>query len=313
MNEPLGGNEVSMVSFNIESAGIYTKASESNLKTLDVLVFKENGELENRFQFKPDQVPYSTSIAIGQGQKIFRFIANAPEGFVASVSSLQDCDNCNWLFSDNSPEGLVMTGQAAKMIDDAKADLGTIDLVRLVNRVEVQEIHNKLPASVGEISLKRVFLQNVPKNLKTTTYEPSSLWRHDSSNIPENVSSLISLDCSGNIASGNKMTLTGCILYGFPNQAEAAAEISGTDYVTKLVVEIEAGGVSYFYPIGIQDMKSNHQYLIKSLTLNRLGSKDPDHYVTSSAVSLNINVADWLTGTITGSYNGTVNGNDITL
>lgn len=80
---------------------------------------------------------------------------------------------------------------------------------------------------------------------------------------------------------------------------------------TKLVVEVEYAGATYYYPIpiaqngmypmgaegddgtGYQGIKSNYSYEIELLELTRLGSRNPDECVLPADVKFNITVNAW--------------------
>ena len=71
---------------------------------------------------------------------------------------------------------------------------------------------------------------------------------------------------------------------------------------TRLVVEADIAGRTYYYPVTMTSLERNKAYTV-ALTIRNLGSDDPDKPVEKGSVSVSISVAGWETGT---SYDETI-------
>lgn len=92
------------------------------------------------------------------------------------------------------------------------------------------------------------------------------------------------------------------LLYAYPNASRRSAKYN--DRTTKLIIETEFDGVTYWYPFSIPDMQPNTAYTFSSITLLRLGNLDPDQPLDTDQVDVHVEVLDWENGTVSGSYNG---------
>lgn len=91
--------------------------------------------------------------------------------------------------------------------------------------------------------------------------------------------------------------------YGYPNPVATDANAgSWTPRKTRLVVEATLGGEVCYYPVTLDKMQRNTEYII-NLTVTRLGSPDPDTPVTTGEASFTVEVKDWVDG---GTINETI-------
>lgn len=108
---------------------------------------------------------------------------------------------------------------------------------------------------------------------------------------------------------GNKMTPQ-LYLYMYPNGADQATVEGTADFTTKLIIETEMQGTIYYYPISLGYTQPNHAYTVNDVRITRLGSTDPNLPVTTASCSFTIQVSDWETGDIIGSFNNEKNENN---
>lgn len=101
---------------------------------------------------------------------------------------------------------------------------------------------------------------------------------------------------------GNKMNPK-LYLYTYPNGAEQATEDGQSDLTTKLIIETELQGTTYYYPISLGYTQPNYAYTVNDVRITRLGSTDPNLPVTTAQCSFTVQVSDWDTGDIIGSFN----------
>ena len=124
---------------------------------------------------------------------------------------------------------------------------------------------------------------------------------------------IYSSDSDRTVLEGNTMTL-GEYFYAYPNSSVPAGEMEDVDMTTKLVIEtqitIDSETLTYYYPLSIPYLQPNYAYTIGTVTIHRLGSKDPFHPVSTANCTFTITVQDWDTGEIVGKYNNGVEGSD---
>ncbi len=124
---------------------------------------------------------------------------------------------------------------------------------------------------------------------------------------------IYSSDEARTVLSANTMTLNE-YFYAYPNSSVPAEEMEDVDMTTKLVIEtqitIDSEPVTYYYPLSIPYLQPNYAYTIGTVTIHRLGSKDPFHPVSTANCTFTITVRDWDTGEIVGKYNNGVEGSD---
>ena len=334
------------LSFSI--GGMETKASvagtnaESTMQTLDVYVFfndsglgAANGQLETYRRYTPGSTTFSISgkdaIKISLGAKTVVFVANAPSDMVAGIKKKSDYDNWSahsWTFAQNATDKFTMSLMKELTVTgdvrlDSSAD-PSLMLRRQVSRVELKGFKNDLPSALGKLTLEGAYLYNVNKSIDNSTGSDDNYWRKKdvATALGETaIEKLVnpgaylpaSAKCTGSLSKGASWTEKDdykYFMYGFPNPASEAADASGKDWVTKLVIQTKVNGIRYYYPIGIKGMEANKTYVVNNVTVSRLGSTSPDKYVSTAALSISITVRDWDTGTITGNYNGILEGND---
>jgi len=106
--------------------------------------------------------------------------------------------------------------------------------------------------------------------------------------------------------SGNLIALNQ-YFYSYPNCSIPASVDGEADFCTKLIIEteitIDSNAYTYYYPISIPYIQPNYAYTIGTVTIMRLGSKDPFHPVTTTDCEFTLSVRPWDSGDITGSYN----------
>ena len=261
--------------------------TEATMHTLHVYVYDDehpNGILESHFTFEPESIALDAIIKTSFGRKRFVFVAN---------TGVPD----HWAFQDNDPsrDSFVMMTSTVMDVQQEFIDLGYHFLERLVSRVEICQIRNLMPLSAGIVRLKGIYLHNVARSLGNTRWEDDAYWRRDSEDLDQ-VRSLLDGGASGLFVPGSTWDAPagGYYLYGYPNAAPQSTDDRIRDWVTRLVVELEINGVTSYYPIGIPDMESNRCYTIHRLDILRAGSPDPDHYVTTKDIDLDLQVAGWI-------------------
>lgn len=99
----------------------------------------------------------------------------------------------------------------------------------------------------------------------------------------------------------------GISFFTYPNCSVESDDETVADNTTKLVLQttmtIGSTTRTYYYSIGLPYTQPNYHYTINNITIKRLGSEDPSLPVTKAECSFNVEIKDWETGVILGSYN----------
>ena len=87
---------------------------------------------------------------------------------------------------------------------------------------------------------------------------------------------------AGRVSNGDSYN-TEHYFYCYPN---------ATATKTRLVIEAEVGGYTYYYPITLNAVEANTAYTY-NLTITKLGSNSPDVPVADGTVNFTVTVKDW--------------------
>jgi len=289
-------------------------APEDMINSLDVFVFiyetggTNFGALEAYGFYTPGSSSYSDVLKISRGKKKVVAVANAPDGFLDDVTTYSQFQNLEWEFEHNSRDNLVMSAENVILVTGDKATVN-LPLCRYVCKMEVDAITNNLPASLGDLTINGIYLDYVPR----IAYSEEEFWRISDDDATEDVIDLMTGSEALTIANGETLSLSECTMYGFPNYSEEAKYVDNQDYVTKLVLKATIGGKVYYYPIGIPDTEDNNLYQISNITLTRIGNTTENKYISTTALTMNATVLDWISGEMKGSFNGTVEDGMITF
>ena len=174
-----------------------------------------------------------------------------------------------------------------------------ISVRREAARISIEEIavdfeleqHNSLPFQITSI-----FLMNVAGESKYFSTGNPSIWYNETSreaDAPE----VSYIDLSDAFASKDSPYDVVQNLYCYPNPLVS----EGNEPVrhTKLVVEAMLGGNTYYYPVVLNELKSNTSYSVK-FKITRPGASRPDQMIDSRTASFTLYVSPWYSGA---SYN----------
>ncbi len=298
IDEPVKAEET--VNLNIALSACETKVvdddREATINGYQLFVFGDGGVLEN---YK--NVSGTTQISIGAfgGHKLIYALANAP-----SMSDVMDyADFCSRRSSiqDNLLEKMVMQGFTTVDVDGKDMEL-VIPVERMVAKVSLVNVKNELDTYYREFEfvLRRAYLINVAGDLPYGHSEdvdraPTTWYNWRQFNATDNLTSLTS-------GSYDKIMVYGQSaphqhhFYCYPNPTEEDAYSDDrTPRRTRLVVEIELDGKTYYYPVTMPVLEQNTEYKV-TLTVKGLGSDNPDRPYHSNVAKVSIEVEDWYDG-----------------
>jgi len=296
------------------------------------------------------------SCTTGSGKKIWIVIngndANVTNGYSGGVTTEASLKSQVFLLTQNArTTGNTLTLDNFQMIGSATAALHpgdntvSVEVSRPVARVWIKKITKDFtsPAQAGALTVKNIYMSNVVGSCLydgTTQIGANNLWFNKYDNGAAGPS--VAIDQEGNpwlnrglspavsIAEGaSKTTEIESTFYVMPNNVPWG---TGTPAVfgptggaawsprhTRLVIETEYAGTTYYYGIPIADngtkgypigkdgddgstysgLNANYSYEIDELVLTRLGSTSPDEPVIPSMVNFSITVAGWTTKLLT--------------
>ena len=273
-----------------------TKAigNDTEIHSVDVLVFrKETGRLEAYGHSEGNSVTLSIMRNI---EMICCAVANAPEGTFEQVNDLQDFKKKKMSLADNT-DAIIMEGEAEKTFTVSRSVV--LNLVRLcckftLNNVTVAFFNDALSG----VRLSRVFLINVPGNSLYSVDSPvnDGIWFNKGVVESSEVSVLLEKDFDVLVSSSAPVSLDMC-LYGFPNTVDNDHTYDNVPVWdarnTRLVVELEVSGITYYYPLTFSVTKSGHEYVIENAILLGLGASHPDSTISRTLIEYSVSVEEW--------------------
>ncbi len=279
-NEAQGGEKVQITVNLSEGVTKVTGAiDDAKVNNLQIFVFDKYGVYETSSNGSGS----SLSLTCTSGEKQIVALANAPiETGVTDInvlrSRISDLKDC-------AVGSIVMAGEVSKTL--TASSTVTIQVERLAARIALtkinlafeQEQHRQLPFKV-----KAVYLINVAGDRAYLSTNTPSVWYNKAKYIAATSPSfLYDVVTSGDVSSGGSYT-KGHYFYCYPNN---------TATKTRLVVESEIGGNTYYYPITLDTVDPNTAYTY-NLTITRLGSDSPDMPVEEGAIKFTVTVKDWV-------------------
>ena len=263
----------------------YTAAQpyETAINKIQVLVFNASGRLN---AYRNLGTTAKASITTTTGQKKVWAVINGPDlSGIASESALRDKGIALSSNSTTPTTGFVMAGSTSCNLTTGGAT-ANITVSRLTSRVALQSVRNSLPSVYTSLTVKKIYLINVVGNQNlagTLGAAPTLNPKLDKGDVP----TLLGKTVSKAVARTAAYTPTAPdLFYGYAN---------ATATKTRLVVETEIAGTTFYYPITLPSLERNKTYTI-SLDIQNLGSDDPDKPVEKGAVSVNVSVAGWAAG-----------------
>lgn len=265
------------LSFDTE---VRTKAglpSDTQIRTLDILVYRDNGTLEA--WTRRGEARISISVRKG-GSYRWYLLANAPKDMDLFTRE-KDFLRARSLLSDSTPAYPVMEGSGSgQFVSDTH--IGA-KLDRLLSKVTLETVRAdflKDSYMSSTVRLERVFLLNACGSIPYSM-TPSSDIRLNRTVMEENPEGMLARE-RGTLLSGTD-TWDGTSLLCCPDPEGA----------TRLVVELSIDGVPNYYPVRLPEMTCNTEYVVRDLILLGPGSSRPDEDVSRTGVSFSVEIIPW--------------------
>jgi hypothetical protein len=163
----------------------------------------------------------------------------------------------------------------------------TMPVERLAARIAVSQVSTDFELEAHQslsFEIRSIYLINVAGEKAYLQDNTPTIWynknKYEAGTSP---SFLYDVVTSGRIEGGDSYD-TEHYFYCYPN---------ATATKTRLVIEAEVGGYTYYYPVTLNAIDANTAYTY-NLTITRLGSDSPDIPVADGTVNFTVTVVDWV-------------------
>ncbi len=308
----MGYMTVTAAEAGLTKAGQYTDqlTFETSLKSVQVLVFNEDDELENHLDL-------GTSVTSGKirskiGKKTVWVVANGPD--LSGVKKPADVEQTVVSLSDhNRTDGFVMAGMGSCSVLNETTSSVTVTISRLVARVALISIKNSLPAVLGDLKVERVFLANVVGNQNIAGTASPGLWYNkegrcdedprqslhiiDGSAYKASLPDLTYAEVGQTIANGSEFTPSSPYLfYSFANSSASTPNGFSSTFGAQrsvLVVAATVSGKLQYYPVILSNGLERNTASTVSLTILGFGGDDPNRKVMKGNFDTTIKISAW--------------------
>ena len=271
----------------LSKATVADTADEAKVNTLEVFVFKADGEgtiLDAYGSSTSTSVTLSASI----GQRTVWAVVNADSGLnLSSVKTENELKAKVSELANNSSSSFVMTGSKAVTLNTTNSV--SVPVERIAARIIVKKVTFSLPAAFDGVSksVNRVYLTHVAGKCTIGGTAPATQTWFATSTLGENGG-------QKNLILQSWNETNGVSLYCYPNSSETR---------TKIVVEVVIDSKTYTYPIGlVEGVASNTSYEIRDLVITRPGNPSngddtidngEDDIVSTKYATFSLDVKDW--------------------
>lgn len=234
-------------------------------------------------------------------------VANPPSSFVPeSYTTIAKFSAAESDLRDNSLSQLVMVGNQTISVPVRNGRPQTIGVNRLVAKVGINKISVDFtdPALQSRtFRLKAIYLTNCYGETHLSSDMGASEMKADAScwynrmgfhSIP-GVDALLADQAIDAIITASSPYGKEHHFYCYPNQADRDSRSEEWSIRhTRLVLEAEIGGRTYYYPITLPSMQRNKTYIVEEAIIRKLGSNDPEKDEPGSVdVVFDTTTSDW--------------------
>lgn len=269
---------------------------DDQIKSLQLFSFGTNDLLDG---YSTVSGSSEISVEVPPSFKLVHILANAPA--LTDVKNYKDFKSRVSYLENNSPDAMIMEGWISADLRNGDVTL-SIPVKRFASRISLISVRNKMELEyyqTVDIKVTKAYLINVAGDMEFTgafkeTIPAPTVWfnkRQDS----DELSLLTRSDINASIGYEESYT-TPHRLYCYSNPTETdSSEENWSARHTRLVVEAEIEGYTYYYPVTLPVLKQNTDYQV-TLTITRTGSTHPDVPYYTNAADVTVTVVDWQDG-----------------
>lgn len=276
-------HEDELVTFSVSVPGLETKSvgdsDEKSVNSLQVIVFNKHGLYETSSSGRGTAL----SLTCTAGQK--RLVALVNTSIEEGITDFNEFASRSISLKDSGLGDLVMLGDSTLAVAANRPI--NLDVEYLSSKIVLESVtlnmanpqHRNLP-----FAIKSVFLTNVAGDRQYIAESDPTTWYHQDNYDEQNTLPFLydSLAEGEELSNGDTYD-TAHYFYCYPNQ---------TSTKTRLVIEAEIGGQTYYYPIVMDKVLANNQYSYK-VVLTRLGVESPDASLDKGTYTVRITMKDW--------------------
>lgn len=277
---PVGEDEVRLtVDVSDPQTRISGTYTDKKINKVQLFVFDKLGVLETT----ATSTTPSVSLTCKNGEKHLVALVNTHT--LNDVKTLDDLSNRKVDLKDMSEANEVMVG----CIFDTLRVNKNVHLT--VDRLAAMVVINKLAVNFVSqqyfqkpVTIKAIYLTNVAGERCYMTDTPTTFWYNEGGYDPLTCPAVICDELEDEvIISGAQPSYNAHYFYCYPN---------GQEKPTRLVVETEIDGETFYYPINIGTILPGNKYIC-SLNIKHLGSYSPEVLVEEGTVTATFAVSSW--------------------
>ena len=252
--------------------------TDDEVNDVQIFVFDKNG----LYEASSRATASTLSLTCTTGEKKIVALVNAPiESSVANIAELRSRTS---ELSDCSAGHIVMSGELTEVLTSSTTV--TMQVERLAARVAVSQITTDFELEAHQnlsFEIRSIYLINVAGERAYLSDNTPATWYNKGQYVAEtSLDFLRDVVAAGRVSNGESYD-TEHYFYCYPN---------ATATKTRLVIEAEVGGYTYYYPITLNAVDANTAYTY-NLTITKLGSNSPDVPVADGTVNFTVTVKDW--------------------
>ena len=217
--------------------------------------------------------------------------------------------------SNNTYNCFVMKGEKDVTIEaDQTSDI-ELKIARLVSKVGVKKIsvsYDKASLAAKTTTLKGIYLTNIYKTSKlgsdytdaqlvptrSNWYNSMGWHRWSEESVSSEIDALVGDRNINQAISASSPHNVEHYFYTYPNPSKKEYDTHDTSAwsirSSRLIIETEVAGKSYYYQITIPAMKRNTPYVASEVIIKTLGSTDPEEYIPGSLdIVFSTDNVDW--------------------
>ena len=283
-------------------AGHGVQEDDNTINTLEIFIFRVNpgqtddGVLDGYRKFTAQELGDLTGLEVQTttGKKIIYAVANAHRTSWQGINTRTLFEQQTALLANDNLKDFIMTG--AKEAELGLASTVAFTISRMVARVQVVSLKTAFAGGPYEgmtLNGVKVYLTNVQGEKYIFNGEGNNL-------AVLNHKQYVESDAAGCAMNGMLYDNLGIDLsdsgyktahsfYCFSNDI---ADEDEEKRFTRVVVEGELNGKTYYYPISVPELRRNACYTL-DITIKRPGSGNPDSDVEKGTLLASVSVLDW--------------------
>lgn len=251
---------------------------DHEVNDVQIFVFDKNG----LFETSSRATASTLSLTCTTGEKKIVALVNAP--IESSITNIAELRARTSDLSDCSADHIVMSGELTEVLTSSTTV--TMQVERLAARVAVSQITTDFELEAHQnlsFEIRSIYLVNVAGERAYLSDNTPTTWYNKGQYVAAtSLEFLRDVVGTGRITNGGSYD-TEHYFYCYPN---------ATATKTRLVIEAEVGGFTYYYPITLNAVEANTAYTY-NLTITKLGSNSPDVPVADGTVNFTVTVKDW--------------------